>query len=98
MYPEQTYLPVWELFQAVDELSAVVSGRKKLSDCGVFNKYASRCKHPPKKLPKFILYSGHTENLTPLLHAMKSPLGVMTPPASSVYFKFYHCPTCTGSK
>lgn len=96
IYPDQTFLPVWELFQTLSELSNVFSGRISLHDAEIFNKYAQKSKSPPQTLPRFILYSGHTENLTPLLHALNSPLGMMTPPASSIYFKFYRCPSCKG--
>ena len=97
-YPEQVFLPIWELVQSLAELSQVVQGTVELSDAKVFNKYAQKSKTPPTALPKFILYSGHTENVTPLLHALNSPLGVMSPPASSVYFKFYKCEECEGEK
>ena len=40
IYPEQIYLPVWELFQSLDELSSVVSKRRALADASIFNKYA----------------------------------------------------------
>ena len=49
-------------------------------------------------LPKFIMYSGHAENLSPLLNVLKNPLGMMPPPASSVLFKFYKCAECKGDE
>ena len=76
-------------------MSKTLSGRSAFKDMKVFNKYASsRKKFPLTKLPKFVLYSGHCEQVYPMLRAMKTPLGVMPPAASRVYFKFYSCKTC----
>ena len=40
VYPELVYLPVWQLYQTLEELSKIVSERKHFKDAALFNKYA----------------------------------------------------------
>lgn len=45
-------------------------------------------------MPKFVFFSAHAENLSPLLIALNSSLDMQPPPASAVFFKFYKCESC----
>ena len=69
--PEQTYLPVWEMLQSISELSKTWSKKIHFKDAQVFHKYAHlRKKVPVKRLPKFVFFSGHAEQVYPMLVAM----------------------------
>lgn len=48
-----------------------MSKRMAFKDMEVFHKYAKlRKKIPVKKLPKFVLFSGHAEQVHPMLQAL----------------------------
>jgi len=92
-------LPVWEILQTVSELSKTLSDRLAFNNTTVFHKYAKEQKKSPvKKLPKFVLFSGHCEQVHPMLRALESSIGMMPPAASRVYFKFYNCRNCKESE
>ena len=70
-YPDQVFLPIWQLLQTVEELSQAFSGRIHFGYAKTFHKYATKQKHKlGKTMPKFFLFSGHAEQLNPLLHAL----------------------------
>ena len=41
VYPDQIYLPVWDLLKAVTELSKVFSHRMPINEAETFNKYVA---------------------------------------------------------
>ena len=43
-----------------------------------------------------MLFSGHAENVHPLLIALGGSFGIAPPAATRVYFKYYECKECQG--
>ena len=57
----------------------------------VFKKYFNKA-GDDKPMPKFILFSAHKENLSPVLRALNfNEISNGVPPASMILFNFYEC-------
>lgn len=87
------YQFAYEYLQILHELSQVVDGSLAFDAADTFRRYynmtRSSKQRGTEKMPKFVLYSGHTETVAPILGALGSPLRFYPEPATMV-FVLYH--------
>jgi len=68
-----------------------------MADAPILTNYFPQAKKD-SPVPKFVLFSGHAENVTPLLDVFKWHVLENPPPASSIFVDYLECEKCKGAE
>ena len=85
---EQPALLSYEILKLLTEMKDVIFGARSIkSSPALANLLKER-----KRLPKFMLFSGHAETVTPLLHVFENALVFDVGPGASIFFEYFTVP------
>ena len=71
------------------EFSKIMKGELAWEDAATFMHYVNMSEKTTTVMPKFILFSGHSETVAPILQAFKTDRTLKPDPASMVLVNFY---------